>query len=366
LQGCAAGADTDSYGEVRDSVEVVDQAMMAGGEVRDDALVIPSEKAWLNNIGPGHVLVSAVDNGYIRRVTAVEASGDTTTLRTEEAAITDALATANIQHTYERGSGFDPSRAEAVDFGINVDFSGRTLFERDGLEVVLEKGTLAFDPTVDVNLQLGATGVKNFHAIATGIIDAELLISATVDASFAEQGEFTFTTELYRSTPQRIVNTVAGVPFVEVITATVDANVTINASGTARAEIGGHADAEINAGVVYENGRFNSVRDIEYAVQAIGPALNAEGQVTARIALVPKIQVSFYGTAGATITTDAYGEFAGRGTFNATTGEFSGNIDCDLSFGVNGDVEAELRILGIPRTFSQNLFRIDREVGCNF
>jgi len=361
-QGCAAGDSSDV--EVRDNVEVLDQAMMAGTEVLDDALVVPNSQGWLAGIAPGHVLVSDVNNGYIRRVIGVERNGDHTVVSTEAGAITDALATAQFQHTYQDGVAFDPDRAEMVDFGINIDISNRVLFEREGLKVVLDEGVINFNPTVDFNLDIGFFTVKDFRLVATGELDADLLVTATAEAGFSAGG-LDFTTELYRSEPKTIVHHIGPIPFVEVVEAAVSARFVVHAEGTAHAEVGGRADGVVTAGLVMADGRISPVSNVEFGVEAIGPALNAAAQVTARVELKPSIEVRFFSLADVNINVDAYGNFAGRGTFDASTGGFEGDIDCNLDFGLSADIDAHLNLFGLGNHTPQ-LFDINKPIACPF
>ena len=364
LQGCAVEVGNgENFADLRANVLVMDQAMLNGATVEENRLLVPeANDSRLATLDVGHVVVSDVGEGYLRRVTDITRDNDgLLVMNTELAPLSAAAENAHMSHTYGDGQYFDPDRAEIIDFGFDVNFDGTPLYSQDGLDVVLSQGNISFRPTVDFEFDLSWGRLETLHLIADGDIDANLVVTARAEQGFTGSRDFTYT--LYESPPKIIVHFIGVLPVVEVITATVDAHFEVTANVNGTAEVGLSANANVMAGVRWQDGRLEPLADAGLELDPVGPTLHVGGELTARATIEPRLTVKFYGAAGASVGVQAYGGLDAAASVDASLEgvEFEGM--CDLLLGVSGDVRAELPVFDLE-DFDRQLFDINNSIDC--
>lgn len=363
VQGCMTEVGVENYAEVRDNVVILDQQTGDGIVVEPGRLLVPEERlAQIGTIDVGNIVVSSAGEGYLRRVldTSVDQNGFVV-MNTEEAPLTDAVDSASMHHSFGDGQYFDPDRAEIVDFGINVNYDGTVIYEQDGLQVTLSQGNLTFRPTLDFDFDLSWGRLEMLQLIAEGNLDANLVVTARAQQAFTGSKDFTYT--LFESSPKIIVHMLGMLPVVEVITTKVDAHFEITAAVSGEASVGLAADANVLAGMRWEDGAITPITDAGLELEPVGPTLHVGGELVARATIEPRLYVKFYGAAGASVGVQAYGALEAQATVDASVEgvEFQGS--CDLLLGISGDVRAELPVFDLDN-LDRQLFDLNRTIGC--
>ncbi|MEM9489133.1 MAG: hypothetical protein AAGC55_08310 [Myxococcota bacterium] len=340
-----AGEETISsnQGELRDGVLIVDEAMMEGAAVSADSLSFPARNGqWLGGVRVGDVLVSGVDNGYLRRIVAVDDQGEQMVFTTEPAQLDEALASATLSETIYSDTnqeGFIAGRPG--DFGIDIDLSGTELYAQNGLRVTLSEGTLVFKPTLDVDLDVGVFSGVDFELIASGELDARFVLEATAEQNLDESVQFRQT--LFTSPTIRIPLQVGPLPLTLAVTSYVDGNFAITAGVSGRAEAGADLDSGVTAGFRYD-GQFNLIGDSELSLEPVGPSYAVEGTLSARASLAPRLEVLILDSAGPTLGVEGYAQVAAAA--NAGSGG-TPSADCELTVGLRGDIGGKLTIINM-------------------
>ena len=350
--------------ELQDGVHYFNQVMMTGAEVHSDRLVFPrASRAWFTDVDVGDVLISDIDHGFLRRIIAIEEVDDTLVVNTEEALLTDALASAELHQNFDQARFIDPvTRELVVDFGIDINVGRRTLLSQDGLNVVLDGGIIRFQPSVALDLRLARGQLDFFQILAEGQIEADLLLTATASRAFNRTRSFT--TNVFRTPPKVFVQFVGGVPVVEVISAVVDANVSVQANASGTISAGTSVQAGVATGLRFAEGRLAPIGDANLALDPIGPELNINGNVRVRAALEPKIEVLFFGTAGVSMGLGAFAELSANTALSGSAGGSNIVTSCQITPGLSGRVEAELALLNLPGV-GFNLFNFRSPRGCD-
>ena len=153
-----------------------------GVEISEDRLVFTfSGGASAAGLAAGDVLIGAQDGGYLRRATAASVDGDTATVDTEPAALTDALVEAEIAATIslvddwsEAGRAAQGARRSNL---TSIELADVTLFEHESdgasFEMTLEDGVASLTPSMDFDLVIRDRSVQGFSLEARADVALE-------------------------------------------------------------------------------------------------------------------------------------------------------------------------------------------------
>lgn len=304
-------------------------------------------------IADGDILVSVEDGGYLRRVAAIEVNGDSVLVQTDEAVLAEVILEGGI--SWSGPLEFDLSQSQKIgEVGfvhpaLRVDNEGGNRdisFTLDGLginlgadaELGIQEGSFRFAPQLDIDGEFDH-GLQEFHAIASGDLDFDILGELVYSATGGVHGEIELISDLPASAPIHIQ---AGwVPIVIYPEFDLLLGAEASASGTVTLNGGVETDNHIEAGfrwtetdgfeTVYEKSFNGEVYPLEVSTQ-IGHEL--------RIYLKPRLSFMVYTVAGPYIALEPYTRENGT-VYLPPQSEY-----CTAwSLGIAGEVGANLEIL---------------------
>ncbi|MFO0549630.1 MAG: hypothetical protein U0271_14650 [Polyangiaceae bacterium] len=340
-------------------------------EVSADALVIPLVgHEDLLMLEAGDVLVgdpaddgSALNpGGFLRKVVSLTSDAESITIQTDAATLADAFDTCDMADTTDLpdfgdmefvaddgtrlmprhlGGMLSKDKIPQVSTQAAFDVDGTVLFNGNGVVATIKSGSLSFTPSINLAIDAGlAKGLKSFSAVASGTMDAELVVelktTQAVDKSFSKQFSAAPITIPIGPIPVQVT------PQLEIgCGVDIPANITVNA--------GAHANSVVSLGVQYtkEDG-FSAVSDRNFTLTRIGPNFTAPSPLTAscfikpRLLIGPNLEIV---KAGVTLEVDASAEAAVELTNNVCT--------FDMTVGVAGK-------LGVSLDFSGFLDALDK------
>jgi hypothetical protein len=347
---CGARSPTgeNSQAIFNPNLHVVDAA--ASVEVAPDSLVFHAPLAdEIQTLGPGAILVSAAGQGYLRRVTSVSRSGDTLVMSTQPAALEDAVIEGEAHSSMvltPRGVGTEST----IDITpINYTFGNTGISASPDLQLTLNNGNVAFNPILDLDLEVHGGKVTKFQAVLHANLDAQ------VDVQIAAIGRVSasYSQTLAQTPPIVLVQWIGWVPVVETVNLSLSATGSAHANGTATLNLGTvSAHADLTAGASYDGAKWTPVF---HPNASFGSSPSVSGAVNAGLELSLDLrgQVLLYGVVGPYIDVGPYVQE----TLTAPPPSASGRVGLQGSFG------GEVSILGnTVAQYSTQLF----DVGRNF
>jgi hypothetical protein len=309
----ACGSQADDEPVVADNVFVLPDDLAKAATVEPGRLSFPLPQADdLRARHAGDVLVSGYADGFLRRVKSIAIRPDAIVFEAPQAELTDAIVNGALDTTLVPAQG--ALRAQALrpqDFRvedradlptIDVNVDGNVLFEDKGkgLRIALSKASLALHPSIAFGFGIQDGKVTAMHAVANGDFDAHVTVEASVEEALTRTGTTTIWTT---PTPLRFVQLVGFVPVVEVVTISVDATYTLEASGKIKASAGASFSRRGSFGVDYAQNKFSVSGEAgDPKITADGPSLEGSATLSAHVELTPRIEVKLYGVAGPTLT----------------------------------------------------------------
>ena len=329
-----APVPTDELGEplpsagtatLRAGTTVLPAWMTRDATVTLAAITFPAAgNAALLELVRGDIIVSGTGDGFIRRVVAVEAVGDTIQIVTSPATLADAVTDATFHIT----------ASEPLSAAVLIDG------EVENLRALID-GEVTFAPVVTLDFALGGEGLRSFDLEVTGTGTAR--VEGTVDFSAATHwgwGE----ERASELPPFRRAYALGPLPIVVVgrVTTTLAASAFVEDMVTFTS--GAHAEVAFDAASHYTPATGWTLTDATAAaITQIVPVHAGPGRASLAIGIDPRLELSFYGERGTTLhfVTQA-GGFGGYCGPSLTTG---------LQAAVQGTVTYELAPLDkSPRT----------------
>ena len=218
-------------------------------------------------------------DGFLGRVLAVSRGSGRTTLTTEPAALTDAIADGDINQVIQGPAALNAFRAP-----------GRTA---TGLKCDTGGVSSDFDITPTVSI----TGRWRGFSLQTAEIKAGLRPRLTISASVG-----TISCSLSQSFNLPTAQFTIG-PIPVVITNKLKLSLTASGSlpGSGKASITGSLDA--SAGVRYDNGNYSGFGDLTPSLTAQPPTISDAGSLSAKV--TPALETFLYGVGGPRIALNA-------------------------------------------------------------
>lgn len=368
--GRTAGATITVEPKVADQTIVVDSSQAElisdSSEVASGRLVFRGSR--IPEVEEGAVIVGSQNGGFLRRVTEVVQNSDSIVLKTEFAALTEAIEHGSFQTSTNIGLS-DPglARTSPTDFRRDVSWTatevtylvegasissaglnlGRTiLLDRDGLRAEVLDAMIDFSPQIALAADIGFFEVKHFRAVASGALSVQATLS--VEAS----------TEINASVQRKLVSIQKGfygqigpVPVAGQVELLLVAHLALTTTGTAssRATLSGHAETVL--GAEYKEESWSPEFNISSEFAPFEPSWSSTATAQARLEVRPILRLNLYGVAGPSIQAVPYLEMAGEGNTSACSwaAKLDGGLDAALVF--------DVRVLGLhlaefERTFS--------------
>ena len=344
--GCTEDLESNvsnqSEATIREGVHILDASMMAGVLVEAGSLhVAPEGQFWLADVRVGDIVVSGQGNGFLRRVTAIDSLPAETVLATEPAMLTEALESARIGESLHSNPISAFGFGQFADFGFDLDLGGTELYSRDGVSVTVAEGTVSFQPSLDVDLDIGLFSGVDFSMVASGAFDSRFVVRADAQTSVSES--FQFQRTLYTSPTVRVPLMVGGFPLTLAITSYLEGQFEIAAGAQGNASAGAELHTEVSAGLAYDNG-FSTFGDSDLTFKPVAPRYELSAELNARASLTPRIEVLILDSAGPTLGVEAYAQLAADAGLSS---EAPAGASCELLLGLRGELGGKLSILGL-------------------
>ena len=277
-------------------------------EVESDRLIYTfSSSADDIDVADGNVLVGAGSGGYLRRVTTVDADGNTLELGTDDASLTDAIVEGELDLPLAESGDWTACTDDVACLEIDlIDLSDTVLYEGDvggvPLVVKIPQGGLRFSPAVDFSASIGFGGIKRLSGKVTGTFTADLEVEAQAG------GAVDFSQEIDISGPAKplythpftfVIPTPLGpLPVVGTVNVDVFVGFRARASAIASVSTGVSATAQVSAGATYEDGEWTPEAAPSVEASYLPVTLDGEATTSVEAYARPEVSVIFYGVAG--------------------------------------------------------------------
>ena len=322
---------------------------------------------------PGEIIVGTEDGGFLRRVTSVSLAGDQVTLETEPAALADAIEAGSFSSTINllfapglpasaigpamarlgpgevvwgegrftylapgmtplpAASGFDLSGVDICQIlAVGSSMGGEKC--PDGLKTPkLKSGRIEFEPDLDLKSKFEGFSLEEFRGVAKGTLTNELILEieakGSLDLFEAKPTFFRFTRPFYIQ--------IGVVPVIGYAELELKGELSLRATAKGSFEAGFTATGSVEVGAEYRNEQWTPIFEGNSNFEPHTPSvsdgtLSAAIEITAKVAMKPRLQVIFYGVVGPFIEASPYGE--AKLSFGATCG-FSLNTAIDAAIG---------------------------------
>lgn len=137
----------------------------------------------------GDIVVGTEGGGYLRRLMAVSESGTTVTAETEQVSLADAIeiGTLDADVTFTSKDFSDAGMKLAREATCTIDLSGTTLFNQDGVSLVITSGTITFAPHLQLDAVWKGHKLDSMTVLTTGTmaVDMNVRLQATKAASLS-------------------------------------------------------------------------------------------------------------------------------------------------------------------------------------
>jgi hypothetical protein len=218
------------------------------------------------------------------------------------------------------------------------------------------KGSITFTPSWDIGADIGFFKVKEFHATATGDLNAEVEVDALLDTSttldsaslaqlIAEKITKKASTTLFEY-PIKLGTARIGplpIPISANFKTTLDCDFAYG--GKVEVVIGAQGNAKITAGLKYDGGQVSPVFDHSEGFNLTGPAWTLGGAIKLRCDVRPSFELQFYDLASADISADAYASIYGAA--QCGSGTLTGKVEGEAYAGAKASVHAKADVFGL-------------------
>lgn len=363
-----------------DGLVLAERAFLVDAEPDTEMYVAPDELVFYgaavredDDWQPGDLLVNGAGVGFLRRVVDVEAVGTETVVATEHAELHDIVAQGGFHGRFrpfaeglrlddavvigdlvaDVGASASAMRLDGlvarpdVQAGLDavggrVELGPTTLVSAGGLRLDLTGGHFAFDPDLNLDLDLGWWSIDRFEVMAKGTMDAEIELRLGTDGNYEILDR---TVKLWESPRYAWYGFIGPVPVVVVTTMELGATVSVRTEGPSSVTVGAGADSWIEVGAIYGDEGWDLVGDHGFNFRYSGPEFVLDTELNARVALDGTLKVELYDVVGpqlqlspwAQLDADAMGRWSAD---VGVTGRIGGGISVPWhdDIGVSGEL----------------------------
>lgn len=261
----------------------------------------------------GDIISGTSPVGFLRRITSIAVKGSTVTLQTADASMANAVQSGQFS-SHVRFDGAQEAAAEAPTPGaprllggpgLNWDLSGIVLFQKDNLTLDIPSGHISFDPELDIDWDISWFRLKYFRLDMESVLDVEIDVRAL--AELQREWEKEFDIPGLRVAKRFVIGYLEGK-----IEACVKAKIEVTAGAKASATTGFQTECRLRFACEYSRGRWHTEKGKKFTFTGDPVVLTIEGEVTARVTLVPQVSIIFYEVAGPTASLEPWLEAWGR------------------------------------------------------
>jgi PKD repeat protein len=313
LTATTAGSDT-----LTESLEVVLTGV--GATLFDNAVITDAvPDLTLREIGPdslvfdypakqglpfqlGDVLVGGAEGGYLREITNLAVQGNTIAVTTEQASLADALAEGGLDLQIGLTAEDFAKAGYAVEQkgkATLVNLSGKVLYQRGGVKLFLEQGSVECSPDMDLDAD---------WSLLSGLEHAEVVVNlpvtATMEAKFQANQKVTLEDEIARLLPpikKRFATAIGFLPVFGTVTFELHAGFTAELKAEGSFSAGYQVSVPLSAGASYTDGanpEWTSTGGVSVTGSAIEPVARIAAEASLRPYLRPSLKIEFYNVVG--------------------------------------------------------------------
>jgi uncharacterized membrane protein YgcG len=326
--------------------------------------------------------------GFLRKVTAKPVlTGETITLATTAATLSEAVTQASFKTTLQSPHLTTNGPVTADAYAVHplgtsggtpislLDFSGEKLLDVNdsvtlhsgdkigyAAHATVTTGTLDFTPSFDLgadiepNLSDPLSSVKEFHAIATGQLDADL----ELDVGMSLTGNMTgddLADLIAENVLQAPSATLADYPIdlgsisLGIISIPVHAEFKatlacqLSYGGGLDVSVGGKASGTVSAGFEYQNSELTPVFSHTQSFTMVGPNWTMDSAVHVRCSVKPEFDLSFYDLAAGSIYAEPHVSLDASAVCSAQA--LTGTVSGSAQAGVDAVASANVDIFGL-------------------
>lgn len=337
------------------------------------------------------VIVGNEGEGYLRKVTGVNINGNTATVETDSACLTDVMTEAIIEDSIlisinslkkayvngvpipievvylpegatlkKKGSGIDLSNTYLIDETVTYEYtnedSSETFSAEAHLAVLIESGEIVFEPIFNRKVKISLSGINELALSAGGQLDFNMDIKVECDAKIDYAKEITLAK--FQLAPVMIG------PVPMIITLSFNAGFQTHLDVAASTTTGFESGVGLEFGASYKkNYGWESIWNKSTSFDFHEPVWEASANASARIYVEPEIATKIAGVAGPTLGVEPYLRFDGQIIYpNWQYGLYAG-LDGKLGFEVgifNFElVNYEKTLLNYETTLYENSGTVD-------
>jgi hypothetical protein len=321
--GCGSGTigDGEDLGEGTSVALASELKLMENHPNCEDVEVAPDGLTFLwrtdaadVDISVGSIVIGEKGGGYVRRISSVLKDGNTITVTTEPATLSDAVLAGDLSMSLVPEGGWTrcPEGTACAPSDL-IDLSGIVLFDGDvggvPLQVFIPSGGLNFSPAVDFDMSIGFPGViEHLSGTVSGAFTADIDIQAQTGGAinFGDEIDVSGPGAPLYSYPFTFVAPTPLGPLPIVGTANLDVFVGFRASAGAVASVstGVTASAELVVGASYDDGEWTATAEPSFDATFDPIEVGGQAGMVVEAYARPEVNVVFYGVAGPRIAVE--------------------------------------------------------------
>ncbi len=257
----------------------------------------------------GLLVAGAAQGGYLRQVEQVALVGSTATVQTRDVALTDAASVGTLHETLVpvgvwelEGDGEQATMAA----GGALDLGGMLLFEgyssEADLQVSIAEGSLAFDPTVQLDLEIESGELRQFVFVVSGPLVLDLAAEVALDLKYS------YTTEVpLASFRQPVTASIGQLPVVGEIVVTLRGGFELVAASGGEFSEHVRVSSHVRAGAAYDGSGWSSVWSVEPETTVVDdPSWDFDDDASLRLWIIPEIALELYGADGPRVVLEPF------------------------------------------------------------
>lgn len=345
--------DSTVYTLISDSAELAQgiYKYSFGQRNRDDIIVA-------NNI-----IMGITCEGYIRKVDSISENRDQLTLLTSQATMEDVFVSGEFNLSVPFGDTNINAREDcqrgkitylAKGVTVNQDRDGFvfglqdvTLYQDDNVSVI-GNGNMQFDPDFKFDFKFRENRVKKLGFYA---LDAPLV--NTIDLTLSVNSAIEYSNEIVLASYEKyFLYWLWGWPVTGVVKLDLKVKNDLSFSAPFEASIGYTNSNTVSFGILYENGTWNKIWNIEKTNTFHPLSIDiGEFDITQKFEIVPEASVKFYGVAG------PYFNMSGYEVMNFAYSLPTLDWNSDIKVGLESNLGAEVTIFGLTLAqYNRQLF----------
>jgi len=320
--------------QVQDNVIVLDDvADLALADISGEQLTLSWTGSGEHPVEVGDIIViRTADAGYAKRVLSLDTAGETIAATTDDAALEDIFESADITGQIEfRPEDFQKAGLKLRNDGMaSISFDGVSLGlgASNDYSVTFNGSSLAFDPSLDLDIDIDFGSVAHMRAVLMSQVDLTL----NTQVEYSEAVDVSASKKLIEIPGPSFWIYPGYAPVHVSLSLEVGIGVELAADGAARMEIGASTSALAELGAIYDQGDWRDVRSFDLEVQRIGPIFDFEAGGGGKIFVDILGKVKLYTQAGPTIGFSPYVGLHASVSPSPATLEAAAGYDVSLGF----------------------------------